>query len=477
MWKLLVLTTICLTTAGICQPGIEWEVLWPEEDESSTCWIETCTRSNEGFLLMTGVRILENGVSVPVVLKYDSHGNLQWSRTGFFRSPKLRATNTSDGGILLISIMRIQEFTGGTLMRLGADGDSLWSKEYLFGYAFLGGLETREGNFVIFAREISNDGVLGRNVGALCVDSCGDSLWFQAFEPDNSQEWRPFLLSLTNGTYLFGCQTTIIMDDQETASIHFINVTGDGEIIGDELKVIAEQTFSLRSIIQTADHCFAMTGLIYSHYSLFKCDSNFEPLWFEGYEFSESSGGYDLRELNDSSLVVILSCGEDETFGDTLVLMRTTPLGHELYRHKFDQRRINHNSPLFIESSDDGSYYIAGTTRENNGSHFWLFKTEPDVWGVDEPSHPLLPAESSFSLFPNPCNQQIGIQLQLTHAGLQTLNIFSSTGRLEREINLGFLPAGESAQVISDPDLCNGVYFVNLVQDGHSAPQPIVILK
>ncbi len=478
MWKVLVLATLCLTKTGICQPGVEWEFLWPDNPLNSFSIIDNMQPTPDGGLLLRGTGNGEGVESGIYLIKVSSFGEIEWLKRTEDSWPIHDLVLPDEGannGILLIGyIYDGNRITGIRVTTLNYEGDSIRSVDYASEMSYSLIAQTISGNIVLIEKN-------GQNlVESFVISPAGDSL--NTFETQtNSQMWgRQFLVKRTNRNPIFVSLSQV----DQSIGITTFNITSDGEPIDETFNLIDYDGGDINKIIATSDGGFLLSG--FGH-EIIKMNADFELEWQRNYEYGQNGDDYfktinAITELENTGFLISAACGTSDSPA-TLTLIRVDAIGRMIYAQDNDQMTIEGGFNAFITVADDGGYYHASTSYDTNedgfliGKRFWLFKTEPDVWGVDDPSPPLLPAETSFTLFPNPCNQQIGIKLQLTHAGLQTLNIFSSAGRLEREINLGFLPAGESTQVISDHSLCNGVYFIHLVNDIHSAPQPIVILK
>lgn len=111
---------------------------------------------------------------------------------------------------------------------------------------------------------------------------------------------------------------------------------------------------------------------------------------------------------------------------------------------------------------------IADTT---DWSEVWSFTTIGEI-GIDDPVF----AEENISIFPNPSNGNISLNIETENSLDVKLNILDLVGKSHFENELHFNQGTNSQKIVLN-DLANGIYIIKLEQEGNVYTQKLVIDK
>ncbi len=113
-------------------------------------------------------------------------------------------------------------------------------------------------------------------------------------------------------------------------------------------------------------------------------------------------------------------------------------------------------------NSPDGSFYFGGTI----DSKFWVAKTDPDPYSVQETSH-LSPIMISVEpAYPNPFNSRVSISYTLPSPTPLRITLFDTNGRLLRSSDRGVEAPGYHSFSLDATDYPAGSYFVRIEAGG-----------
>jgi hypothetical protein len=206
---------------------------------------------------------------------------------------------------------------------------------------------------------------------------------------------------------------------------------------------------------------------------LARIDTNGDLVWDQTQDRGgrEAGNGMILNQAGD--IVVagyqIIEDGESNGY-----LMKLTPAGETLWTAVFGTDSTWDRFEDLVQS-EDGSYYICGTSG-SHGQSFWLLKTEPDDLPV-EYKRPVPNSIQVLSVYPNPFNSTATIRFQLGSRSNVKLDLYDLNGRLVSTLSNQTYTAGEHSILMDGSNLASGSYFVQLTSAKHSQFQKLVLLK
>jgi hypothetical protein len=292
--------------------------------------------SDGGYIIAGQTYSYGAGLNDVWLIKTDADGNEEWNQTfgGSEQDYGKSVAQTSDGGYIIAGYT--YSFAGYCdfwLIKTGANGNEEWNK--IFGGSGVNVAysvaQTSDGGYVI-AGDTSGYG------------SGGYDAWLIKTDADGNQEW-----SRTFGT-----------SDNDYG----------------------------RSVIQTSDGGYAITGYTYSYGDgsvdawLIKTDAGGNEEWNEIFGGASGDHGESVAQTSDGGYVI---AGDSYSFGGTgeVYLVKTDVSGNEEWSNTFGGEYAS-DAGHSVAVAPDGGYVIAGTTYSYGAGYgkMWLIKT--DAGGNEE---------------------------------------------------------------------------------------------
>lgn len=146
------------------------------------------------------------------------------------------------------------------------------------------------------------------------------------------------------------------------------------------------------------------------------------------------------------------------------------------------------NSYLLVVGTDGGSDFRVATagTSEPQTTFFkdetatWFYSTSTpmvrmnfeDQTGIDEMAN-----NFGVNLYPNPATAQTNVSFKLNNESTVTISVSDLSGKTVYSNNLGSVKAGAHNSTLNTDSLTNGVYMVNVIANGVTSTQKLVIRK
>ncbi|PWG05843.1 hypothetical protein [Polaribacter aquimarinus] len=299
-----------------------------------------------------------------LLIKLTKNGSISWQKTFGFKGSDYGITliQTKDNGYLITGVLDITasdgqgnsksaniKHAGGDVwvIKLNNSGNLEWSK--YFGGSFtdtpFGVVETQDNSYLIAASSDSDDFNISNNKGSydfwiLKIASDGKLIWEKSFGGSEIDEARGIATTNEGDFIIVGDTRSSDKDvtlNNGAADIWMLKITSDGNLIWQ--KSIGASGFeTARSITKTQDNGFLIAGSSRSTDNGFinkgqndalilKIDNNGNLLWKKTIGGSEIDFLYDIKELNNNSIVAVgesKSADKDITknkgFTDALIL-------------------------------------------------------------------------------------------------------------------------------------------------------------
>jgi len=161
--------------------------------------------------------------------------------------------------------------------------------------------------------------------------------------------------------------------------------------------------------------------------------------------------------------------GYDEVYSVVDQVGWSTNHGENISFMRFPDGNVDWNNWLdFMGYNDETSY-----TFENGSPSYG----EPNSQLMDIEESILPERIASLYCYPNPFNAQTTISFSLEHQAHAKISIYDITGRLVEVLSDAHYAGGSYSIVWNANGLPSGIYFANMVSDGISVTEKLVLLK
>lgn len=455
-------------------PGLEAIYLIKTNSTGDTLWtkifggaigsggLESVIQTSDGgYIIGSGTKSFGAGLQDVYIIKLDSNGNIQWTKTFGGTNPDVCVSikQTTDGGYALLGWT--QSFGAGNsdiyFIKTDVSGNDIWRKTY-GGINFDIGTsiqQTADGGYIISART-NSFGAGNLDAYLIKTNSSGDTLWTKTYGGLNVD------------------------------AAAFVQQTADGGYI------ISGYTESFGA------------GLYDSY--LIKTDSIGNEAWSKTYGGTNNDALYAVHQTINNDYICV---GYTQSFGGGMsdgYLIKTNSLGDTLFTQTFGG--ANNENSYFVDKTTDSGYIITGQMTVSSFQDVYLIKTDslfnsacnnqystntiignPATITTSPNTQILSPSGSSGTtatvvsigafvnspclsvgidemtdietdkVFPNPFSNSATIQFnhQLKDS---SLNLFNVTGERVKTINF----SGESVKIERE-NLSEGIYYYQIIQE------------
>jgi Mg-chelatase subunit ChlD len=277
-----------------------------------------------GYIITGETQSYGSGNKDVWLIKTDSSGNKVWSKT-FGGPDEDQGDSVSlvrDGGYVIV---------GGTgynpgkkkgaevwLIKTDANGNKVWDKTF-GGYVSSWGRsveQTSDGGFIITGTAQVRGSGNPQNTWLIKTDSAGNKEWDKTFESISGDSEGQSIHQTSDGDYIMLCYKYTSPD----GGIWLIKTDSQGRKIWDRTFQGVIWTDSERSIQQTSDGGYIITGLLGTNASLIKVNSEGNEEWYRTYE-GINLGGNSVQQVNDGGYIV---AGTTDMMGPAEVVLIKT---------------------------------------------------------------------------------------------------------------------------------------------------------
>lgn len=465
---------LLLSCAAMCigSPAAQ-EILWTRTfGGAASDWAESVESTADGGFVIAGYSASFGGGGWDVyVIRTDWRGQTLWSRT--YGTPgqtdaALCVQQTDDGGF----VVALQEGIGD-LLRLNADGDSLWVGDY--GIQAAAVRQTADGGFI----------VAGDSMGTCCLvktDPRGALLWRHAY-PSGEFSRAFAVVEVDDGGYATGgCAWSVA----GSWDYHIVRAAQNGNPLWERTYGRLLQEDEGWAICETEDGGFVITGL---YFGTLKVDAVGDSVWSRYYGAGEIGCATSICSTIGGGFLVggyLNPCGPDE--GD-YYLVRVDSEGDPLWQRSYGGAAESFDNGRCARQTADGAYIMVGWSDAfgDGDMDVWLVRIDGESSSVGMPDHARDGGAAGVKIEligPNPIplsgNRTAArgrLAYRLSAAADVQVDVRSVLGQRLHHVTRQHSAPGRYELEWPSAAQTSGVYFVNLRAGSQISTSKIVVVR
>jgi len=401
---------------------------------------------NGDYVAAASVYLTPNNADI-LLVKLNANGDTLWTKTygdSLNNGPRSFSL-LSDGGFLITSFSN----NSGVIIRTDDTGVIQWSTKITFpGILTLTcAAETPDHGFMIGGTIIDNgaDGII------LHVDSAGTILWVKNYDI-GFNDLIDGVTRTTDNYYVFGGTTDINMN----VNIFLYKIDENANEIWLKSYQAGFGSDRFRSVIETKDYGFAITGLYDSVNDgdtyLLKTDSMGNYLWSTSFGDANYNEAYSLAQTFDNGY--ILTGGTQKFTGQwefDAHIIKTDSTG---YSPCYQNLIADSDSNFTFIVTNVSPITTAGITEQYAQLSMGNFISD-SLWCFSYTGIEFIPSKDNLSVYPNPANNFITIESSGITDG--TVLIYDDRGKLLKTEKFNGISR------IEIKDLRNGLYIYRVI--------------
>ncbi|OGU74988.1 MAG: hypothetical protein A2V93_01305 [Ignavibacteria bacterium RBG_16_34_14] len=440
-------------------------------------------QTSDGGFIMVGEQLNVNSdPCVIFVVKVDSSGNEEWSRSfgGYSYDVPYTISLTRDKGYIIGGETTSFEQGGIFVLRLNNSGDSLWMT--ILGNASFDHLTSKSSIIETIEEEILIAGWGWRppnknEILLYKLDSFGNPIWEKSYGGNIDDEFSSSIQPVESGgcliagfTYSFG---------NGRCDGYLIRITNDGDTLWtrtygrdsyDSFKFAREISFGdLVAVGSTQSFGNQEQGFIV------KTDSLGNEKWSIAIGDSLNDNLMDVCVFSENQFIVtgytnsVITSNKEDAY--LVQLDENGKISDQLIFGGAGSDFIND-----IEKISDDILMAGGSTESwGNGSmDFWLICLQLDSLDLNTelPNIPIL-----LQNYPNPFNNGTTISFELPKSSFVTIILFDILGNEVQQICNDLFESGVQSINFHTKNLSSGVYFYQMRVDTYKETRKLVLLK
>lgn len=380
-WLLAALAILFLPSIASATPSEQWNRTFGGLNNDSG-WSAQQT-SDGGYILTGWTESFGAGGSDVYLVKTDSVGNFQWSKTfgGAGRDGAYSVQQTSDGGYILAGDTSSYGNGSGDvyLVKTDSSGSQQWYKT--FGGIYFDSAhavqQTVDGGYILTGQ--TGVGYSG-DAWLIKTDANGNEEWNRIFGGANDDATHAVQQTSDGGYILagrtYGANPDTYLIKTDASGYQQWSKTFAGPYFDEGISV--RQTLDGGYIIagETGSITYGSGGDAF----LIKTDASGNQEWYKTFGGIASDRSLSVQQTSDSGYILAGATGVDSfwTVGDAW-LIKTDSNGDEMWNRTFGG--INREEAWSVQQTSDGAYILAGYTNSYGagGDDAWLIKISGDV--------------------------------------------------------------------------------------------------
>jgi hypothetical protein len=458
-----VLVLISITQSLWAQPKMLWEKTFGSYNLYN---FGISQMTSDNGIVYKGFKTSGLYTENPWIWKYDSDGNYQWDKIygEEYKGEAKSIKQTPDGGYILAGRVQISDYNYNLwVLKLDANGDSIWSRKYSDAHSTTGSdiVANPDGTCIIVGQSEMPD-YFNNNLMILKINALGDTLWTKKYKNSLSYSCSS-LIRCSQGGYA----AISVIDSTYEAALYFqiIRFDENGDTIWTK-KPPLNSMFT--SISETSDLGFIVTGGEYngSGYDLLllKTNSKGEKEWSKSFEGS----GDGVKQTNDGGFIISgykLVPASGDNYDAWLI--KTDKLGNKIWSETFGGTENNERALQVFVTSDNG-YYVTGNVKHL----FWVARFETDTLKGESTDVTNLNTSTLIlnQNYPNPFSSTTSIEYELPNCSKVIISVFNMLGEDIIHLADQTLPAGKHVVLWNGEDrqgnkVTPGTYFYQMITE------------
>ncbi len=346
----------------------EWEkTIGGESTDEGYAIIQT----SDGGYAITGItHSFGNGQGAVYVIKLDSVGNVQWSKTigGKYGNKGWAIIQSKDGGY---AITGYTYPSGDQLIRdvyvikLDAKGNLQWSTSFGGVYIDEGRaiIQTSDGGFAIVGTTTSSD-YFDADIYIAKLDALGNLQWMQIAGTDNWDEGRAIVETSDGGYRVAGVNEEVFENSRKWKNVYLLKLSAEGNIEWTKLVSLERRDIGYDFTQDTEGRYVIVGATKYfeqgeSDVYLLNVDTEGKVYWSRAIGATGNEEGYAIIPANEGYAIV----GYTESFGQgnrDVYLIKVSSKGYLQWARAIGGKASDEG--YAIVQALDGGYVIAGYT-------------------------------------------------------------------------------------------------------------------
>jgi len=464
MKKMFLLISLTLCLAGTTFSQFTFEKSYGSIDDDESYSVSLC--SDGGYILAGYTSNFWYGFPDVYVVKTTPSGGLAWE--SFFGTPIGWERGNSiieveGGGYMLLAGWEDEGVTCPWLIRLDANGDSLWSKlgistgnnEYATSIK-----QTPDGGYVYcgYSYQGNKKSLFNEPVFLARTDETGNQLWRYEWGGTTGVHSAGDVEVTTDNGYIIAGQYD---DPGEYTSAWLIKVNDTGGLQWEKTYGGSTSRESASDVKQTPDGGYVFCGAytpgllgLESKVYLGRTDPSGTLLWSKAFPYFVNARATSIDLTDDGGYII---SGYVNTMGTNadLYMIRTDAEGDTLWTKTFGG--IGLEIGFDVVSTPDGGFVTCGVTESMGFGYKDAYLVKTNEYGVVTAEPEPLVTHGYVNIFPNPCRDFVNVILP---SGNISLDLLNSQGTLVKSWGFEQSPGSYQVDMASYP---SGLYLMRFV--------------
>lgn len=422
---------------------------------------------------------------IPVTCCLAAPGDTIWTRTygGIYEDVARSIQQTTDGGYIIAgdAFFFPEKMTDFYVIKLDADGDTLWTR--LYGgdepeHGAYSVCQTSDGGYVIAGGTYSF-GAGGLDCYLVRTDANGDTLGTRTYG-GVSYDKAESVKQNADGGYIIAGKTRSYGAGE--ADFYVIRTDAYGDTIWtrtfggapDDMAHAVQLTADGGYIIAGQTHSFGTGG--YDYY-LVKTDADGDTMWTRIFGGRRDDIATSVQQTDDGGYIVAGYSLSFRAGNNEIYVVKTDENGDMLWTRTYGGS--DNDGAYSILQTGDGAYVVAGFTRSFGAgeSDMYVIKIEGGTVSIDDDETAIPSTATLIDNYPNPFNWATTINYRLPFDCEVKLVIYNLLGQTVETPVDGPIEAGCHIVQWNASSYASGIYFYKLTAGGKVLTKRMMLLK
>lgn len=426
-----------------------------------------------GFIIVGRTFSFGAGSSSIYLLKTNASGDTLWTKThgSVFTDAGYSVQQTFDGGYIIAGQLGepdtlMEGLANVYLIKTNTTGDTLWT------FLWDGGT----GDIAYSLQQISDSGyiacgVLNSSINfnnpvpfLIKIGANGDSLWTKLYDTSS-------VVNSVKQTFDGGYILTGSIGTPPTAKVYLVKTDAAGDTVWTKKDNWGFSYGWGKEVIQTQDSGFVITGSMFAgsvnNLFLSKVDKFGNLLWSKNYGGTKNDYGTSIDLCMDGGFIIsgsTYSFATGQFTNSDIWLLKTNSDGDTSWTKTYG---TTENEKAFsVKQCNDNGFVVTGSTGAI--SNVFLLKTDSlgdapsfsGIYGIIHNSNPL------FRIYPNPSNHNITIEFEIKNESNVQIIICDNAGNEVLRTNKSYYQTRKHYEHINVDTFMPGIYFIILNING-----------